>query len=458
MTGVGPQVADDEALVCDVPLTRTIAAPTEIDKFTFACAAGERAHIILSSNGGSFGFDPQWRLLESGGAPAAVCGTLVAGERECVLPAGTYAVEVRDAGFNATGTYSLQLQRLTEAQRCAPATLACDTPVTTTISHIVDTDLYNFAGVAGERAHIILSSNGGSFGFDPQWRLLGADGTPAAVCGTLVAGERECVLPAAGTYAVEVRDAGFNATGTYSVQLQRLTEAQRCAAAALACDTPVTTTISHIVDTDLYNFAGVAGERAHIILSSNGGSFGFDPQWRLLGVNGAPAAVCGTLVAGERECVLPAAGTYAVEVRDAGFNATGTYSVQLQRLTEAQRCAAAALACDTPVTTTISHIVDTDLYNFAGVAGERAHIILSSNGGSFGFDPQWRLLGVNGAPAAVCGTLVAGERECVLPAAGTYAVEVRDAGFNATGTYSVQLQRLTEAQRCAPRRSPVTRR
>ena len=143
----------------------------------------------------------------------------------------------------------------------------------------------------------------------------------------------------------------------------------------------MTTTISHIVDTDLYSFAGVAGERAHIILGSNGGSFGFDPQWRLLGANGAPAAVCGTLAAGERECVLPAAGTYAVEVRDAGFNATGTYSLQLQRLTEAQRCAPATLACDTPVTTTISHIVDTDLYNFAGVAGERAHIILGAMAG-----------------------------------------------------------------------------
>jgi hypothetical protein len=447
LTGVTPAVAENEALVCDVALTRTIATPTEVDRFKFACQAGEIVHITLGNHGGSFGFNPQWRLLgPETDTPAAVCGTFSEGARQCtVLAAGLYAVEVIDGASNATGTYSVHLQRLSPAQRCG-GSIACDAALTTTIDAFADTDLHGFIGVAGEIVHLSLGNHGGSFGFNPQWRLVAPAGTPATVCGTLNGADGECTLPAAGPYAVEVIDGGFNATGTYSLHLQRLTAAQRCTG-SITCDAPLTTTINAFADTDLHGFTGVPGEIVHVSLGNHGGSFGFNPQWRLLAPAGTPATVCGILNGADGECTLPAAGAYAIEVIDAGFNATGTYSLHLQRLTAAQRCTG-SITCDTALTTTIEAFADTDLHGFTGVAGEIVHVSLGNHGGSFGFNPQWRLLAPNGTPATVCGILNGADGECTLPVAGAYAIEVIDAGFNATGTYSLHLQRLTAGQRC----------
>jgi hypothetical protein len=434
LAGVIPAVPDDEPISCDVPLTRTIATLGEVDKFTFACVAGEVVHVSLGNHGGSFGFNPQWRLLGPDGNPDATCGTLTATDRDCaVTPAGNYAIEVRDVGSDATGTYSVHVQRLTDTQRCG-GSLTCDTTLTTTIDTFADTDLHSFTGVAAEIVHLTLGNHGGSFGFNPQWRLIAPDGTPAAGCGTFAATDRECTLPAAGNYAVEVIDAEFNASGTYSVHLQRLTAGQRCTG-SLTCDAALVTTIDAFADSDLHSFTGMASEIVHVTLGNHGGSFGFNPQWRLLASNGSPAAVCGTFAAAERDCTLPVVGSYAVEVIDADFNASGTYSVHLQRLTAAQRCGG-SLTCGVPVTTTISAFADTDLHSFTGVSGQNVHVSLANLGGSFGFNPQWRLLRTDGAPASVCGTYSGpGEFDCSLPAAGAYAVEVTDDAFNASGTY-----------------------
>jgi hypothetical protein len=234
-------------------------------------------------------------------------------------------VLVHDHDFNATGTYSVHLQRLPAAQRCT-GSLTCDTSLTTTIDALADTDLHGFAGVANEKVYLSLGNHGGSFGFTPQWRLVAPDGSAATVCDTLSAGARECTLPAAGDYAVLVHDHDFNATGTYSVHLQRLPAAQRCTS-SLTCGIALTTTINALADTDLHGFTGVADEVVQITLVNNGGSFGFTPQWRLVAPDGSAATVCDTLSADTRACTLPAGGAYAVLVHDHDFNATGTYTV-----------------------------------------------------------------------------------------------------------------------------------
>jgi hypothetical protein len=457
LVGVVPTVVDDEALGCDVPLTRTIAANAEVDRFTFACQGGEVVHITLGNQGGSAGsFDPVWRLTNSDGSPASVCGTLAgAGGRDCTVPAaGGYAVEVKDNGANGTGTYSVHLQRLTASERCTASTLTCDATLTTTIEAFADTDLHEFTGTIGEVVHITLSNDGGTSGsFFPVWRLIAPDGTAAAVCGTPSgAGGRDCSLSVSGDYGVEVSDNDVNGAGAYGLHLQRLTAAQRCSAATLACDSPVAGTITAFSDTALHNFSGVAGEVVHITLSNNGGTSGsFFPVWRLIAASGSAATVCGTLSgAGGRDCTLPAAGAYAVEVSDNDVNGAGAYTLHLQRLTAAQRCATSTLTCDTPATGTISAFADTALHNFTGTAGEVVHITLSNNGGTSGsFFPVWRLIAASGSAAAVCGTLSgAGGRDCTLPAAGAYAVEVSDNDVNGAGAYTLHLQRLTASTRC----------
>jgi hypothetical protein len=138
-------------------------------------------------------------------------------DQTCTLQTtGAYAIEVQDQGFNATGTYSLHIQRLTAAQRCG-ISLACGAPTTTTINARADTDLHQFSGSAGQVVRVALSNLGGTSGFDPQWRLLAPDASSVAGCDTFSGATRDCTLPLTGAYAIEVEDGGFNATGTYSL-------------------------------------------------------------------------------------------------------------------------------------------------------------------------------------------------------------------------------------------------
>ncbi len=438
LLGPAPLVPDDEPIDCDIPLTRTIAAVDEIDRFRFASVAGERLHVTIG--GAIGGFNPQWRLLGPDSNPVAGCDSFSTSDRECTLPlAGAHAIEVEDGGFNATGTYSLQIQRLTTSERCGTA-ISCDVPATTTIIALADTDLHQFSAVAGEKLHITIG--GAIGGFNPQWRLLGPDSNPVAGCDSFSTSERECTLPLAGAHAIEVEDGGFNATGTYSLQIQRLTTSEWCGT-AISCDVPATTTIIAVADTDLHQFSAVAGEKLHITIG--GAIGGFNPQWRLLGPDSNPVTGCDTFSTSERECTLPLAGAHAIEVEDGGFNATGTYSLQIQRLTTSERCGT-AISCDVPATTTIIAVADTDLHQFSAVAGEKLHITIG--GAIGGFNPQWRLLGPDSNPVAGCDSFSTSERECTLPLAGAHAIEVEDGGFNATGTYSLQIQRLTTSERC----------
>ena len=226
--------------------------------------------------------------------------------------------------------------------------IECDVPLTRTIAVVDEIDRFTFDGVAGELLHITIGNQGGAYGFNPQWRLLGPDASPVAGCDTFSTGDRECTMPTAGAYAIEVEDNGFNATGTYSLQIQRLTASERCGT-AIACDVPETTTISAYADTDLHQFDGVAGELLHITIGNQGGTYGFGPQWRLLAPDASAVAGCDTFSTVDRDCTLPpppvctpssgcnfAGEPYAIEVQDGSFNATGTY--QLTTVSSLQSC------------------------------------------------------------------------------------------------------------------------
>jgi hypothetical protein len=258
-----------------------------------------------------------------------------------------------------------------------------------------------------------------------------------------VTGERDCLLPAAGSYAIEIRDDLLNSTGTYSAHFQRLTAGFRCDGTA-PCNVPVNNTIEARADTDLFSFNAAAGERVHVTVARTTLTF---PAWRLINPAGVPVSGCSTFVTGERDCLLPAAGSYAIEIRDDLLNSTGTYSAHFQRLTAGFRCDGTA-PCNVPVNNTIEARADTDLFSFSAAAGERVHVTVAGTTLTF---PAWRLINPAGTPVSGCSGFGTGERDCLLPAAGSYAIEIRDDGLNSTGTYSAHVQRLTAGFRCGPR-------
>jgi hypothetical protein len=452
VAGVSPASVDTDPLVCNVTLTRTIEVMTEVDAFTLTAAAGERVYVAFSSEGGIAGFNPVWRLLAPGGGAVPGCGTFTTVSLDCTLPnAGTYTLEVEDSGLNATGTYSIQIQRLRAAERCG-GSISCDVAQSGTLAAggRADTDLYSFTGIALENVHIALARTGGAAGFNPVWRLILPDGSPAPSCGTFSTADRVCALSIAGSYAIHVADSLFDASGTYGVHVQRLTAAQRCGG-TIACNVTGSHTLGsvNLADTNLHSFDAAAGERIYVAITDLGAGT-FNPVWRLVAPDGTLVPGCSGYTTASLDCSLPSAGSYAVEVVDSNLDGSGTYSLQIQRLTAANRCDAAAIACDTPVATTIgmSGEADTNLHSFTGVAGEIVGISLTSHGGAAGFAPLWRLLLPSGAPDPSCGTFSTAMRSCPLSVGGSYAIHVADNFHDSSGTYGLHLQRLTAAQRC----------
>jgi hypothetical protein len=105
-----------DSMTCGVPKTTTLGANGKADTnlHSFAGIANDHVHVTLA-NGGGTNFSPQWRLVGPDGS--TVCGWTLS-DADCTLgPAGSYAVEVRDYFQDGTGTYTVQIQCLTEGQQ-----------------------------------------------------------------------------------------------------------------------------------------------------------------------------------------------------------------------------------------------------------------------------------------------------------------------------------------------------
>ena len=404
----------------------------------------------MTNHGGAAGWFPLWRLLLPNGAPDPSCGAFSSGMRSCQLSvAGSYAIHVADNFHDSTGTYGLHLQRLTASERCG-GSITCNVTTTTTVglSNTADTNLHSFPGAAGERIYVALT-NGGGTTFAPVWRLVAPEGSLVTGCSSFTTAGRDCTLPAAGSYAIEVADSNLDGSGTYGLHFQRLTAGQRCDGSTIGCDTPQTAALgsSGPADTDLYSFSSTPGEVVRINIGNHGGSAGFFPIFRLLLPDGSPTPDCGAF-GGPRDCTLSLNGSYAIHVADNFHDATGTYSLQVQRLTAAQRCGG-TIGCDTSISNSVGAAAraDSNLHSFSAVANERVYIAFASdNAGAFA--AIWRLLSPGGTPVPGCGTFTTASQDCTLPAAGSYAIEVQDNNLDGSGTYHLNLQRLTHPQRC----------
>ena len=433
LAGISPQVAENQPILCDVPIRTTIAAATEVDRFTFNGVALEILHISVANEGGT-NFNPVVTLIGPGG-PVLSCTTITS-NADCTLPAsGAYTIQVVDGLSNGTGTYSVHLQRLTAGRRCG-GSIACDVPVTSTLGTAAraDTNLRSFSAAANERVHVSIANQGGT-NFNPFFRVIAPTGAVVAGC-SFNASNVDCLLPFTGSYAVEVLDGSFDGTGTYSLHIQRLTAGFRCGG-AIACDVPVTTTLGTAAraDTNLHSFSAAANERMHVSIANQGGT-NFNPFFRVIAPTGAVVAGC-SFNASNVDCLLPVAGSYAVEVLDGSFDGTGTYSLHIQRLTAAFRCGGQARCGGTLTPAALGAVAhaDSDLWSFGGVIGS-VNIAFTNLGGT-AFNPLWRVVSPTGTTVSGCSFSARTLATCALPSAGSYAVEVLDSLFDGTGRYAL---------------------
>jgi hypothetical protein len=325
---------EDSMLSCDVPVAATIEDPLDSDFYSFSVADQERVAITIDDTGG--GLTTSWRLLNADGTDAPDCANWGTGILDdCTLPASgnPYRIQVRDNGANDTGSYTVHLQRLDAGLGCEDTPIACDVVQQETLETGFDSDFMSFDVADGERLRVSLDEVAPS-PFQVVWRILGANGDPAADCGTYaVTGSLDCgpLTAADNPHRIQIREWDLNGSGAFRAHLQRLTYGPACDETPLVCGAgPVNASIEDPLDTDLFRFAVEDGETVTLTIVESGP--GFLARARLLNADGTPAPECGNHSTAEtRDCgPLPASGNpYRVEVFDNGQNNTGTYTIAL---------------------------------------------------------------------------------------------------------------------------------
>ncbi len=221
-------VQAQEPIACDMTILEEIMPAGNADLFQFSVVPDETVAIHVVETPAGQAFNPQWRLLDKNGAPAAVCGTFRFALWDCPnLPsAGSpYRIEIRDFGDDDVGTYAVNFQRLSSFAACDEVPLFCNAPLNGTAEQIADSDLFRFTVPDVERIEVNVLETPPGQSLNPQWRLLTASGVSAASCGTFRFGLWDCPdLPSAGNpYRIEVRDFTALNTGTYRVSVVQLT-------------------------------------------------------------------------------------------------------------------------------------------------------------------------------------------------------------------------------------------
>ncbi|PYJ95656.1 MAG: hypothetical protein DME23_23440 [Verrucomicrobia bacterium] len=264
---------------------------------------------------------------------------------------GTYKL-LLDATGDTLGDYSFRLLDLGAAP-----TLALGTTVTNQLSPRLETDIFQFSGIAGQRVN--LSSVSASAN-QAQWRLIGPS-NQQFVSGNIVNSLSEVVLPASGPYFVLIE-------GNTDSIVPLLYEFR----ASGVLDAPVAVTglgsvLSGAIfagQTNNSTFTAPAGLQIYLdSLDRGGGSLLVD----LRDPSGALVFSTGE-TADTGPVTLPRSGTYSVNVRGNSPGATGLFKFRLLDLTSSP-----ALLLNTNVTATLSNAYQTDVYQLVGSAGQRLY-------------------------------------------------------------------------------------
>ena len=195
-----------------------ISPATDEDAFSFYGTVGEKVRLILYTSSNSL--DPCLEVLDPDLHRIGYDCCVGACSLELVLnlPAtGIYRVFVSDDGFNTTGPYLLQLERV------PPSYCAKNQPYGMTITYTVnpqtDHDYGSFFGRAGSLIRFIVATTSNSL--DPDITVYDPTGTALfhQSCVGACSFQRDLTLAVSGVYLLELHDAGFNNTASATISI-----------------------------------------------------------------------------------------------------------------------------------------------------------------------------------------------------------------------------------------------
>ncbi|WP_301102649.1 CARDB domain-containing protein, partial [Propionivibrio sp.] len=348
------------------------------------------------------------------------------------LVAGSYRLTIDDGA--GTGAYSFRV-----LDTALAPVLPLNTAVSNTLSPGNETDLYQFAAIAGERYYFDYQSLSVP-GSGVCWRLLDPYGHVAIDKTTFNADAGPFTLDYDGTYTLLIEGhSTLSGDANYQFKLQKVTDGQ----AVLPLDALVSGSITQVGQRNRYTFTLDAAKQVYFDALTNTSSL----TWTLTGPRGA---VVSNRAFNQSDAMnftgTPLldlmAGAYTLII-DGTADALGSYDFRLRDLS-----AATPLPLGTTVASTLTPGNETDLYQFTASAGERYYFDYLSATGS----PAWRLLDPWGGQVFGPSLMSSGDRGVLtLALTGTYTLLIEGSVSGSTvRNYSFAVQKVTDDSAVLP--------
>jgi predicted RNA-binding protein associated with RNAse of E/G family len=430
---VRPVAPSTAALTVGSTVTSQLAVPGERDAYTFDLAAPATLYFDALASDQSL----RWTLTGPGGTVVDQRSFTGADSVDVADPllrlaAGAYTVTV-DAVGDATPAYAFRLLDL----GAAATAVTPGTPFSGALTPPNETDVYSFAGTAGQRMYFDIRARVGASG--TYWRLYDPHGNLAFGPQSFTVDVDTLELPLTGAYTLLVEGRYFEtAAATYTVNVQPVTDSTT----PLALNATATGDVGTAGERDAFTFSLAAAATLYFDALASDQSL----RWTLTGPGGTVVdqrAFTGSDsvdVADPMFRRLPA-GSYTLTV-DAAGDATPAYAFRLLDLATA----GAAAAQGVPVAGTLGPANETDVYRFDAEAGDLLYFDVRSRTGAT--NAFWRLVDPNGNVVFLSnfGTTNTDVDTLAARLTGTYTLLLEGRYFEAAaGQYIVNVQPVGDA-------------
>jgi hypothetical protein len=332
-----------------------IAAPGEIDEWTFTATQGDAIALSLAEVGPDTVFAPWLRLRAPDGTQlSSNTNILVAQINILAAPqSGSYTVLVStsDTGNDATGDYVVTLAK-TPGEFVVPVgdeggPMINGANHSGTI-HRGDLDQWTFTADQGDSIALSLGEVGPNGDFTPWLRLRAPNGTQLSTnTNILVAQINLLTAPQSGTYTVLVgtSDNGLDATGDYLLTVAKtpgtFVVPDGDEGGPMSNGTAFLGNL-HVGDLDQWTFCAAASSAVSITMAEIGPDSELAPWIRLRAPDGAQLSSNTNILVAQINTTAPATGLYTViaGTSDNGLDASGDYQLTVN----------GAIGCTPPTT------------------------------------------------------------------------------------------------------------
>lgn len=221
-----PEIGCGAAFVGVVP-TRVASAT-----YQFRALEGEIVAVAISREDGDPGFSPCWTVRSPNGSAMTLLPNV---DEACddrrslrIGSSDVHTIVVRDGGQDATGTFNVRLEPVSESvdgEQCA-APIDCSAAGVGAISTPRFANTYGFFATAGARYRFSAVRESGQPAFNPCWTVTDRNGAAVRLLPNATSqcdGARDFTPSSSGWHTITVRDrTGGSATGTYGYEFSCL--------------------------------------------------------------------------------------------------------------------------------------------------------------------------------------------------------------------------------------------